>query len=155
MAYYSRGNYIVQDGQILNSHIDMNNGIIINHENPINDTDVANKRYVDQTISNIALDSIIISDVILLGTDYITISDNLSGVYTISVRNIISGGPCGKWNAIKNDSYKNNKPDRVFSSAGLNTEERLELRWNANTGIELKKTGNNYDGQYRVTITLF
>lgn len=150
MAFaFTRANHIttcggqVTNSIITNSSVDMNGNIITNHGTPINDTDVVNKAYVD----NNGIPNILIN---LLGTSYTTILSYLEGNIQITVKNLISGGPSASFNISKSEQTRYMHYIRLTSSAGINTEEKLEIRWNLNSNIELRKTGNNYDGQYRI-----
>lgn len=160
-----RGNFYTDCGgkmnnsTITNSNIYMKNdgsGIltmggakITNVALPTNPSDVATKNYVDISTGNVS--SII--QVTLTGTNYSLITSSLSGVVSLSIKNSVSGGPSAIFNISKNEQLVIGNPTRISSSAGLNTYERLKIRWLANSGLELQKTGNNYDGIYNVSLT--
>lgn len=149
---FTRANHIIDcNGQILNSSIssssiDMNNSVIINHNTPVNGTDVVNKDYVDNSVSN-GVSTILIN---LSGTAYTTILSDTEGDIYISVKNIVTGGPSASFQLSKSDQLKHMHYIRMSSSAGTSTEERLNIRWEPSSNIELRKTGLNYDGQYRI-----
>lgn len=160
-----RGNFYIDCGgkmnnsTITNSNIYMRNdgsGIltmggakITNVALPTNPSDVATKNYVDTFLGG-GSGSII--QVTLTGTSYSVVSPVLSGTVTLNVKNSISGGPSAIFNICKNEQLLIGNPTRTCSCAGLNTYERLQIRWLANSGIELRKTGVNYNGIYNITL---
>lgn len=152
--YSYRSNGVVDGGKIINSQIDMNDTYIIkNHPDPIQDTDVVNKRYVDNHIGTGGTGGGTSINVILNSTNYTDIITSTQGVFNINVKNSVSGGPCAVFIISKNSSSANFNMTRVVSSAGTTTEERLEVRWDPGEFIKLRKTGNNYDGVYNIVYT--
>lgn len=144
----SRGNHIIDcNGYVINSSIekssiDMNGEVITSHGTPVNGTDVVNKDYINNLIS--------FEIVTLTGIDFTTILSHTEGDIFISVKNIIPNGPSGSFQLSKSEPSRYSSYTRMSSSAGITTNERLDIRWNPNTGIELKKTGIGYDGEYRI-----
>ena len=143
---FSRSNSKVENGNIYNSKIDMNGGIITNHNIPINGTDVVNKNYCDSRSSS----SIPSFNTSLSGIIWTNILLDQDGDFEISVKNMIPGGPCAKFILSKNEPSRQASIVRVTSCAGITTEERLEIRWLANDGIDIRKNKPNYDGTYLV-----
>ena len=168
MSVYFEGNAFIDSGQIQNvnvlnssittssitsSSLDMNMQRITSVQNPIGPQDAATKSYVDSL-------GIRILDINLTGTNFVVISNNvygpfLKGSFTITVTNIIFNGPSATFNASKNETSQPGHVARSTSSPGLLTYESLKIRWRPNTGLELQKTGNNYDGTYRIVISGF
>ncbi|CAK0773759.1 hypothetical protein CCP3SC1AL1_690003 [Gammaproteobacteria bacterium] len=142
---YHKSNACIVDGEIHNSSIDMDGGVITNHGTPVDPLDVVNLAYLDTLEAN--LPSVIIT---LTGTAYTTILNVLRGTYTISVTNIIVDGPCATFMISKNQSNRYPSFMRLNSHAGETTLERLELQWNPTSGIQLKKNGPAYDGTYKI-----
>jgi hypothetical protein len=141
--------YMKNDGSgILN----MSGAKITNVALPTDPSDVANKNYVDTFLGGGGGGSII--PITLTGTNYSLITSSLSGVVTLTIKNSVSGGPSAIFNISKNEQLLIGNPTRISSSAGLNTYERLQIRWLANSGLELRKTGNNYDGIYNVILSI-
>ena len=145
----TRGTQIIScNSQIINSSIttssiDMNSQVITSIGTPVNPNDSVPKNYIDNLIA--------IKIITLSGTNYTTILPNLSGDLTISIVSLVTNGPCGKFFICKADQNNNTAHSiRVNSSSGTTTLEKLQIRWLANTGIQLSKTGINYDGQYRI-----
>ena len=149
---FSRANHIIEcngkvkDSTITSSSIDMNGAVITSHSQPINDTDVVNKEYVDEKITTIT--------VTLTGISYSQISSAQSGVIDIHVKNIIPDGPSASFNLVKSSPSMNPGFVRFASCAGDTTGEKLKLRWSPGSGIEIRKTGLGYDGDYKVRYTL-
>lgn len=148
MFSFSRANHIVTcNGQILNSSIDMNGGVITSHSLPINPTDVATKEYVDSVATN--GNSAIFT---LISTVYTTISSELLGNFTIYVNSILPGGPAASFKISKNSNSAYPSFVRDSSNRGSTTGETLDMLWDPGTGMQLKKTGNGHDGTYNVKI---
>lgn len=156
MSAFSRGTYIIEcnskvkNSSITESTIDMDGGVITNHGIPINGTDVVNKDYVDSATGT-GIPTVTIT---LSGTSFVTILSEQKGDIFISVKNIITNGPSASFQLSKSEASKQSSYVRMSSSAGLNTQEKLDIRWSPNSGIELKKTGVNYDGDYKVKYIL-
>jgi len=121
----------------------MNSQVITSIGTPVNSSDSVPKNYVDNLIA--------IKIINLTGTNYTTILPNTSGDLTISVVSLVTNGPCGKFFVCKsNPNNVEANITRINSSAGTTSLEKLQIRWLPNSGIELYKTGNGYDGQYRI-----
>lgn len=148
--YSSHTNAFIENGKILNSTIDMNGGIIINHEDPINPTDVVNKRYVDNNTSSGSGE--ITGNIILSGITYAPLIVETSGVFNIKIM-ATNGGPVAVFSIAKTTPTGTRSYSRIESVAGGGSFERLELRWNSNDSIEVRKTGLNYDGVYKYAYT--
>lgn len=142
-------NSSVNSSRISASSIDMNGAIITNTGTPIQPTDSVNKAYVDNAVGNTS--SAI--QVTLTGTNYSTIISSTSGSVIIVIKNIIANGPCATFNISKNSSSVSGNPLRLTSSAGLVTFEKLMIKWDAGSPLQLKKTGSNYDGVYNIILT--
>lgn len=148
MFSLSRGNNVIEcNGAVSNSAIDMNGGVITNHAEPSNGTDVVNKNYVDSSIPPVSVFS-------LNGTSLSLLVQLESGSVMIVVKNIIYNGPAATFLASKSESHREPSISRFTSSSGMNTQEKLVLTWNPGEGINIRKTGINYDGEYRAKIIL-
>jgi hypothetical protein len=108
--------------------------------------DAVTKNYCDLN----SLSGIPTLTITLTGTTWNIILIDQLGTFDILVSNIVSNGPCGKFTIMKSGPTRNASVQRWGSSAGSTTFERLEMRWLPNNGIELRKNGVNYDGQYKV-----
>ena len=152
MSAFGRGKYILECGSsvtnsgITNSSIDMNGGVITTAGTPVNPTDVANKAYVDATATAVT------TTITLTGTAYTVISPLTSGQARISVKNVVPYGPSGSFETTKSESTMGAEYTRLTLSHGLTTGEALDISWPSGSGIKLKKTGVNYDGQYRIKL---
>lgn len=88
--------------------------------------------------------------VVLVSTDWTELVAEGEGDFIISVRNGVVDGPCAKFFIAKNSTSAGASCVRANSCAGITTHERIELRWLANSSMEIRKTGDNYDGSYTV-----
>ena len=129
----------------------MSNGVITTHGTPVSGLDVVNKDYCDANITK----TIPYIDITLSGQTWNEILPLiLDGDIEISVKNIVLSGPSAKFALCKSEAPRQASIIRWSSMAGDTTEERLKIRWLPNTGIELRKDGNGYDGVYRVKYIL-
>ena len=152
----SRGNHIIDcNGKVINStientSIDMNGGVITSHGAPVDPGDVVNKTYVDSLAAGIPL-----IDITLSSTNYTSaLPLVLQGDIYISVKSLVSGGPSGTFQLSKAHPSRGTSYTRTTSSSGLTSNERLEIKWDPNAGIEVRKNGINYDGVYRIKYIL-
>lgn len=160
MSVFFEANAYIDTGQINNviltgssisnciittSLLDMNMQNITSVKDPINLQDAATKKYVDDL-------GIVVKSITLLGTNNTLISDVLFGSFVITVSNIILNGPSAIFHVTKNDSAKTSHIVRTVASPGNNSNIFLELSWPIGSGIYLKKTGNLYDGSYKIKL---
>lgn len=139
----------ITNSSIYTSTINMNGGVITNLGVPVNLTDSVNKQYVDDLVSGV--NTIYIT---LTNTVYTTVSSFTSGTATLDVKNVVSGGPSATFNISKNDQTRFANPTRLTSQAGNTTNEKLEIDWSPNGPLRIKKTGTNYDGQYKIILNI-
>lgn len=144
--YYIECNSNIANSQIINSEIDMNGGVITSHGTPVNATDVVNKDYIETYVLN-ALPPII--TIVLTGTSYTLLTAETFGVFKIYVRTLVANGPSATFELSKSAATQQPSISRTSSTAGDTTFERLDVKWDPENGIYLKKTGINYDGNYR------
>ena len=143
---FSKSNSTIINGVISSSTVDMDGGVITSHGTPISPTDVPNKAYVD-AVSAASIPSL---NVNLSGVSWVEILTGQTGIFSITVKNMITNGPSASFSIAKNEATRQAAITRNNSCAGLTTEERLEIRWLPSTGIELRKNKIGYDGTYRV-----
>ena len=154
MFSFSRGtqyidcNSRIQNSIITTTSIDMNDTVITNHGTPINPTDVVNKNYVDTLVGASAN----AFNITLTGTSYTLVTSILSGTIRVYIKNLVTNGPSAIFDLTKSSNTMTPSQTRITSSAGLGTLERLVMRWNPGSGLEVKKTNVNYDGLYFVRI---
>ncbi len=145
----------ITNSSITNSTIDMGGNRITNVGDPIDGKDAVNKDYVDNLILNgnpgIPND-VITHDITLVNDDFILVSCVLDGDLYIMVKNLVSGGPSANFQTTKGTYNHTASPARLSSSSGLTTGEKLEIQWLPGGGVQLRKTGLNYDGLYRLRI---
>lgn len=146
VPYISKANNMILRGKIMSSIIDMNTNKITTVGTPTAGGDAVNKTYCDQN----SLSGLPTITITLTGTTWNTIISNTTGVLDLLVANVVTGGPCAKFSVLKNESTRNASIQRWGSVSGTTTDERLEVRWLADSGLELRKNGANYDGQYKV-----
>lgn len=149
---FTRGTQIITcNSQITESNIDMNGEVITSHGTPVNGTDVVNKDYVDSVTGGTGIPETTIT---LTGTAYTTALSTLSGTLIVLVKNIVTNGPTAIFLMSKAESTREPNINTYVNSPGLTTEERLQVRWDPSTFIEIRKTDINYDGQYKIKYIL-
>ena len=144
----SIGNSKMSRSTITTTSIDMldivgNYQNIINVKNPINPQDAATKLYVDNL-------GIILSTATLIGTANTTISDFVKGSYIITISNLIFNGPSAIFHISKSESIHDAHIVSTVANPGYQTNIFLQLTWPQNSGILLKKSGNSFDGSYKI-----
>lgn len=160
MSVYLEGNAYLDESCLLNSDIqsstignssiststlDMNSQNITSVADPVNPQDAATKNYVD-IIGNVY-------EITLTGTAYTLVtSQYLKGAINITVTNDVTNGPCATFHAVKSEPTRPSNVVRTTAAPGGTSLEQLEMRWLSSTGVEIHKTGTNYDGAYKVKI---
>ena len=144
---FSRGAIGVEEGFVYNSMINMNDIKITMLHDPSDPQDAVNLR----TLQNYSggFSSII---VVLTGTNKTTITTSTRGSFIITVTGSLTNSPCATFGISKADVDIDVKPNRISTSSGKTSYERLDLEWKAGEGIKLFKNGLNYDGNYIVKI---
>jgi hypothetical protein len=150
MFAFSKAIYFITEGsRIIGSTINMSGGIITSHAQPLLPTDVANKEYVDLRTSSSDPPLIIA----LTGTVFTVIASDLSGNFTINIKNVVVDGPSATFLLAKSSSTRYPAYTRNVSMSGATSNEKLDVSWDPGSGVKLRKTGVNYDGDYKVIIT--
>jgi hypothetical protein len=145
-------NSVFSNGTITTSTIDMNGGVITSGGAPVNPGDLVTKAYVDG-LSSGGIPSTYIT---LTSTTYtMALSAVLKGQIQIFIIPIVSdNAPGATFILSKNNQTRECCLTRLTSSCGVTTQERLQARWRPNFGIEIRKDGNGYDGQYQIKYIL-
>lgn len=147
----SIGTSIFTAGIIKSSSIDMLNTAgnymnIINTAAPINNNDVA----IKQTVTDLGIN---INAVTLLATQGTLITNSI-GSFVITVSNQVSNGPCATFHVSKNAITVCGHIVRISAVPGLSFAKTclLDMKWPANSPLELFKTDINFDGSYLVKL---
>ena len=135
----------VNNCKITTSSLDMNMENITSVKDPINAQDAATKKYVDNL-------EVVFSNVTLNSTIGTIISSSAKGSYVISVTNVILNGPTGIFHVTKNESSRHAHIVRTVATPGNASNITLVVTWPPNSGIVLSKTGDLFDGTYRVKV---
>jgi hypothetical protein len=142
----SVGNTKITDSAINRSSIDMNMQNITSVKDPIDSQDAATKKYVDDL-------GIVISQVSLSGVTETQISSANRGSFVITVNNLEQGGPSGIFHVTKNEANNYAHIVRTVATPGISISPvTLMIKWPPTSGILLYKSGNAYNGNYRVKI---
>jgi hypothetical protein len=155
MSVYFEGNAYIDSGTVVNttisncsittSSLDMNLANITSVKDPILQQDAATKQYVDDL-------GIVIKTISLTSTTTTQIFDYNMGSFVITITNLVNNGPSGVFNVTKNNSTKEAHIVRTVAAVGNGTDTSLKITWPPNSGILLSKTGNDYDGSYKVKL---
>ena len=124
---------------------------------PVSETDFATKAYVDDSITEKMNEKFGGEVVILTGSSFVEMmSDaaNREGSRFISVSSLIPGGPTATFVVSKSSQLNTGSVNRLTSCSGENTGENLEMIWRECKPIEIRKTGNGYDGNYLIDFNL-
>ena len=151
MSGFSRSNATIVRGSVYESDIDMQGKVIINHGEPNGDLNVVNKYYCDNNRTPLQITTLVVE---LSGTSWSDIINAYIGDFQISVVNIVTDGPCANFTASKNNQSRGGVVSRWSSISGISSEERLEVRWLANSVVQLRKNGTGYSGMYTVKYQL-
>ncbi len=135
----------VSSSAINSSTIDMNAGVITSHGNPVNQTDVVNKQYVD----NLTF-PLIQYQVALFDTTPSIINANVSGTFLITVKNRVTNGPSATFHISKNESTNEAAITRPTHCPGKTSGETLLITWPIGSPILLHKTDMSYNGLYNI-----
>ena len=107
------------------------------------------KKYM-RTVSRDDLDI----SVVLSRNEWENLVDVLPGSYVLSISPDGFPGPTGTYSISKNSVDAEGMVVRISSHPGENLNEQLELRWSPRKSIQIRKSGLNYDGVYRVDLNL-
>ena len=139
---------IVSKSRIITSEVDMAGKKITSVSIPSDPYDAANKLYVDLRTSEI----IQVYDVTLVGTVWTEVVNIRRGAKHVVVESLVTNGPMLFAVCLKVKDSRNAVINDLGSSRALPTGERLEVGWPPNSPLRLRKTGENYNGLYRVKI---
>lgn len=87
------------------------------------------------------------TSITLSGTTWQTIFTETIGNFLITITNIIDG-PVATFFACKNNTAQNTGSIVRISSSPSSSGTNLQLRWQTNSGIQLRKNANDFDGEY-------
>jgi len=136
------GNYVVKKGLVTNSPV-------INLPTPVNPNDAATKMYVDTHTGGSITTTMVTFTVTLTNTTEVELFSDTIGLFDFYITNNFSG-PFAKFYACKSTSTVTGMVQRHFSSTGRGASGSctLNIKWNANNGIYISKTTNDFNGVY-------
>lgn len=143
-------NNIITSSKISTSSIDMldtagNYQNITNVATPINPHDVVIKQYVDDLDTRL-------QNYDLIGTVGTLLTNDLSGSYIVTIKNLVMNGPSATFHITKNTPSICGHIIRHTLCPGLGTLTTLDIKWPQFSGPVLAKSNDSYDGSYRVKI---
>jgi hypothetical protein len=143
-------NVLYTNGNIQATNIDMDMRKITTLATPTMDFDAANKVYVDQRLSS-ALQEWLIN---LSGSGAIEVAEMRPSSFMIFVGPyendpISQGGPTGAY-VISKSHHGIAGQANTLSASPAATGERIVVDWPPNSGLRVRKTGDNFDGTYIV-----
>ncbi len=149
MSFFN-SNAILDGGEVKNasitlSSLDMNYQKITSVDDPIDDYDAVNKRYISNTLG------IKLLTISLSGTIATQILNDTYGSFHVIVKSSVNN-PTATFLISKSIEADNGNIQRISNAKGNIANERLEIVWPPNSGVSLYKTGINHDGNYNVKI---
>lgn len=162
MSVFFEGNAYIDGGKvestdilfatIQKSSIDMFDQNITSLKDPRVDhpQDAATKKYVDNQVSSLG---IVFRTIRLEGDAFVIVSsDHLYGSFVITINSNVESGPTATFYVSKGRPEQFPHIVRNTCSPGSVSKELLEVDWEPNSGLRLRKTGNDYDGEYVVKL---
>ena len=142
---------VFHDGDYL---VDMNLKNYTNIPPPVLPTDVADKSFVEETISNMMDVKFSGISVTLEDTNSSAITALKHGSYMITVSGLKEGMPTGTFMVSKASNENEGSIVNITSCPGVDSGELLSVIWPPNSKILLKKSGIFHDGMYLVDFNL-
>ena len=139
-------NVVMTTSNIQASKLDMNNQKITSVATPTDPYDAANKYYVDQRLAN-AYQSFTVT---LQGRSSVEVTNLLPGSYMVIINPLVDGGPTAMVAIAKSRDVIATGGNVIAQGQSI-TQEQLVLEWQASSPVTLRKTGDNYDGDYSVS----
>jgi hypothetical protein len=124
--------------------MDMKN--ITSVKDPVDRQDAATKGFVEDQLASIIQTQM----VQLNGQAFAEVINLTYGAYKLIVQSTFEGGPVGEFTCMK---ISNGTIGTINANAiKTPTGEQLIVTWPANSAILIRKSGDNFDGLYRVRI---
>lgn len=136
----------ITQSAITQSTLDMNMNNITSVRDPVDQQDAATKEYVDNQVSSIVQTQ----NITLTGQAFAEVINLSHGAYKLMVHSTFEGGPIGEFTCMKISGSSVG----IVNAEALKTPtgEQLIVTWPANSAILMRKSGDNFDGIYRVRI---
>jgi hypothetical protein len=124
-------------------------------EPPVNPTDTVDLATVQQMIANALQTQYYGVTVVLTGTDYSVVAAIKHGSYMISISPVLQGGPTSMFSISKNeDIVEANIIRHASHHARDDPLNEIEITWNVNETLKIRKTGLEFDGNYTVDFSV-
>jgi hypothetical protein len=157
MSVYFEGNAFIDGGKVQNSSVlfadiqnstvDMDMKNITSVADPVEPQDAATKQYVDDL-------GVRISNVTLIDDNYTPISTFQKGSFVITVTNLVDFAPTATFYVSKSHQTRHAHIVRHTCAPGIEngTVVVLEIKWEPNQGLALRKTSSPFNGLYQIKI---
>lgn len=141
----------MSEASIVNSTLDMNMRNITSVSDPVRPQDAATKNFVETQLQKVSAEienqfsPFVVS---LVGSDWVQVATLRPGSFVVTISGTQDGAPTATYSMSKSSITSFPQVMRVTSVPSRVTREQLELKWDQQGRLLLRKTGSGYDGDY-------